>query len=265
MIWFLIILIASIFLFYCIFKPYFVVTDTYTLFTGGNGSGKSYFSVVKAVKLLRRQRLKVFFHNLFHRDKIAKPLLYSSIPLRISRKEWARRLLPEHLLENGALPEKCVIFIDEMATFLNQMQVRYVNLDSLEDFFTFVRHYLKGPYVVLNTQNVNKVIYVLRYCINESLNLSGFKKYFHLPILCRTSCKHVSLSEDIKTIVSGNYEDDITYLYSFMPFHKKRYDTYCYSERYKYVPLLSTDEYSSYKVDKVFRAPKDKIKSFILN
>lgn len=74
-------------------KPYIIHYDTVISFTGGLGSGKSLISTQMAVRLLKKNRWKVRFNNWKHpfnkAKQIAKPVLYSSIPLRVSRKEWA--------------------------------------------------------------------------------------------------------------------------------------------------------------------------------
>ena len=61
-------------------KPYFIRYDTVIAYTGGLGSGKSLMSVKMAIKLLRKNRRKVKWHNFWHKkDQQPMPLLYSDI------------------------------------------------------------------------------------------------------------------------------------------------------------------------------------------
>ena len=64
MIFLAILLIAVII--WIVIKPYVMSYDTVLSFTGGLGSGKSLISTQMSVRLLRKNRWKVFFHNLLH-------------------------------------------------------------------------------------------------------------------------------------------------------------------------------------------------------
>lgn len=73
---FLTILLIAVIIWFVI-KPYVMSYDTVLSFTGGLGSGKSLISTQMAVRLLRKNRWKVRFHNLRHprrKDSKAKAL-----------------------------------------------------------------------------------------------------------------------------------------------------------------------------------------------
>ena len=110
-----IILIAiCIFVLWKVLRSYRLNTfDTVVAFTGGLGAGKSFMSVVIACMLLWRKRREVKWKNLFRKkgEKLPTPLLYSSIPVRVSRKESAVILTEKHLLLQEKLVEGSVIFI----------------------------------------------------------------------------------------------------------------------------------------------------------
>ena len=101
-------------------KSYRLTTyDTVLAFTGGLGSGKSFMSVQQARKLLRRKRFRVALHNFFWpKDKLPRPLLYSSIPVRVSKTEMAVKLTADHLL----LQRRIVLISSDTEMFRTRSQ-----------------------------------------------------------------------------------------------------------------------------------------------
>jgi len=243
--------------------PYFQQYDTVLLYTGGLGSGKSLISSQMALRLLRKNRNRVFWHNLFHpRDKWPVPQLYSNIAFKISKKEWALQLTPEHLLLQAAIVPRSVLFVDEICLFLDQFSIKLPASETVEEFATLYRHYTMGGYFVSNTQNTNKVNFHFRYCVNSALNLSYFKKWlpFPLPWLWYSvKCRNISLADDIKKIEEGNKEDGMSTLLGFRPL-MKHYDTYTYSDRYLSVPKRSERRYKGFKTGTIMKCPKDLVK-----
>lgn len=255
-------IIIAIILFVIIVKPYFIHYDTVILFTGGLGSGKSLVSSQLAYRLLKRNRLKVWWYNIkpWHRVKKPKPLMYSSIPFRISRKEWATQLTASHMLMTAHITPMSVVFVDEISLFLDQMTIKFPASENVEEFATLFRHYTKGGYLVMNTQNSNKVNFHFRYCVNEALNLMHFKKWLpFLPLFYTVKVRNISLADDIKTIEEGNKEDNMSTLFGLMPIFCKRYDTYCFSERYRTVPKREDKIYHKYKTCKIMKCPNTKV------
>ena len=140
-------------------KSYIRKYDTVVAYTGGLGSGKSMLSTETAIKLLRRNRKKVRWHNFRHpRNKKEKPLLYSNIPIRISKKEWAQVLTADHLLLRDRIREKSVVYIDEVGSFANQFQFKDTNIQIFDEFVRFFRHYTKGGYLVVNDQCSENIV-----------------------------------------------------------------------------------------------------------
>lgn len=255
-------------LFILFIKPYFINYDTVILFTGGLGSGKSLVSSGIALKLLKRNRLKVWWYNIkpWHRDKKPKPLLYSSIPFRISRKEWATQLTASHMLMTAKISPMSVVFVDEISLFLDQMTIKFPASDNVEEFATLFRHYTKGGYLVMNTQNSNKVNFHFRYCVNEALNLMHFKKWLpFFPVFYTVRVRNISLADDIKTVEQGNKEDNMRLMFGLMPRLLKHYDTYCFSDRYRTVPSRKEKIYSQYKTCKLMKCPSSKVPALTTN
>ena len=245
----IVLLLLGLILFF-ILKPYFIKYDTIICFTGGLGSGKSFNSSNVAVNLLKRMRFKIWIYNHLpwnRKRKKERPQLYSNIPVRIGFFENARVLKDEHLLLQERLPEKSIVYIDEIDQFANQLEFRNPNLARLKDgsggafdeFCRFFRHYTKGGYLVINTQCSDNIVLNVRRRFNTFFNLFHFRAW-GIPLIWPNiiySCKirNMSLSEDVKVIEEGNTEDNMRNLIGFFPLFR-RYDTYCYSERYATVP-----------------------------
>lgn len=231
----ILIILAIAFILWFIIKPYIIKHDTVTLYVGGLGSGKTLIGVKDALHCLRRNRVKVFWHNLFHpKDKKPKPMLYSTIPVRISSREISLDLDADHLMLQKSIIEKSVLFIDEASTVANSFEnvSNNKNLKSLEEFSTFFRHFTRGGYLILTTQNTAKCNYVVRYCTNQAFQLSQFRNI--LNIVYWVKCRNLDLTNDVVNVSESNLEDSTRNLIGF--FGRRAYNTYAFHPRYKSVP-----------------------------
>ena len=117
--------------------------DTLIAFTGGLGSGKTFFSVQIAIKALRIERLRWWVNKIIHpKEKKPKPMLYSSIPIRISKREMSCVLTPEILLLQEPIPEYSIVMIDEIGGFCSQFDYQVKNVEYFDDFVRYFRHYI---------------------------------------------------------------------------------------------------------------------------
>ena len=207
--------------------------DTVLAFTGGLGSGKSFMSVDQARKLLAKKRRKVWIHNLFYpKDKLPRPLLYSSIPVRINKEENAVILTAEHLLLQRQIVLNSVVFIDEVGGFCSQFDYKAPNAEIFDEFVRFFRHYVQG-YLIVNDQCSENIVLQVRRRLNTVYNLMGFRTLFGLIYWLRV--RNITVSEEIKTIEEQNTEDNMKLLIGFLP-RFRAYDTHCYYPRYAGVP-----------------------------
>ena len=264
--WLLIIPVLLI-IFYIVVKPYTVKYDNIVCFTGAIGSGKSLNSTETAIRLLKKQRASVKWNNLFHpRHKLPLPMLYSNIPLRISRKEMALVLTEEHLLLQKRIIPRSVVFLDEVDQFANQNEWKNVNLARLsgdvggnfDEFVRLFRHYTKGGYLVLNTQSTDNIVTTIRRRMGCFVNLM-YNRSFGIPfirphLLYFNKARNIMVSEDVKTIVQTNAEADYRTIIGFYPW-KPRYDTYCYSGRYETVPYKNELQWAKMKTNKLIICP----------
>lgn len=258
----ILILLSIVFVLWLIIKPYIIKHDTVTLYVGGLGSGKTLIGVNDALKCLKRNRIKVLFYNLFHPKKLKKkPLLYSTIPIRISKKELSVDLTTEHLLLQKAIVEKSVLFIDEASTVANSFEnvANNKNLKTVEEFSTFFRHYTKGGYMILTTQNTSKCNYVVRYCCNQAFQLSQFTNILNIAYCVKI--RNIDLTNDVVNINQSNLEENTRNLVGF--FGRRKYNTYAFYPRYKDVPFevekISNDDLTRHtfaQVQRTYIEPK---------
>ena len=252
-------ILAIIFILWLFIKPYVIKHDTVALYTGGLGSGKTLVGVTDSIRLLRRNRLKIWWYNLlpWHKTKKEKPMLYSSIPIRISKKEMSIDLKTEHITLTERLNEKSVVFIDEVGLFLNSFVtvVNNKNVKTVEEFATLFRHYTKGGYLVMTTQSTAKCNYVIRYCCNEAYVLSDFNTIPLIHTIYWHNIRHITLTDDIKTIEEGNAEDNGSIHFGF--FGRRKYDTYAFSERYNTVPTGTISTSNTLKRNDFIQLPND--------
>lgn len=263
------IVIALLIIIFFIIKPYFIKYDTIIAFTGGLGSGKTYLSVKYALRLLRINRLKVWFHNKVARyiskalhpkrpmkPKLSKPMLYSSIPVKISKNEYAIILTERHLLLVDKIKEKSIVFIDEVGSFANQFKYKHPNIqDNFDEFIRLFRHYTKGGYLVVNDQCSENIVLEIRRRINTVFNLMHFRIW--LKILWTCKVRNIHISEEIKTIEENNTEDSFRFMFG-LPFFVKKYDTYCYSDRYKATLENIGNRYYKLKKNTLLQLPNEK-------
>ena len=253
----IILLIVLIWVSWKIISSYRLHTyDTVLAFTGGLGSGKSFMSVSKARELLARKRFKVKVHNFFHpRDKLPRPLLYSSIPVRVSKKEMAIKLTADHLLLQRQIVLNSVVFIDEVGGFCSQFDYKATNSAIFDEFIRFFRHYVQG-YLIVNDQCSENIVLQVRRRLNTVYNLMGFRTFLGLIYWLRV--RNISVSEEIKTIEEQNTEDNMKLLIGLLP-RFRAYDTHCYHCRYVGVPSLVEDVHVSMSMMDILTMTKAKL------
>lgn len=257
---------------YVVIKPYATKRDCVTLYTGGNGSGKSFFAVRDAIVDLRKNRLKVFFKNINpvrriikRQPKIPKPLLISNIPIRVGFREMSVKLDTDLLLLKKRVPQLSIVFIDEVNLFLSQMDYKIKSEKVLNEFCTLYRHQSLGGSLYLTTQSVNKIHWIFRYTANRSYNLCEFRKpILGLPILAWVKCRNVSIGDDIKMVEDDNLEDGYRNLFALFPLRRK-YDTYVYSNRYSNLEPYHNVNYNILKRNSLMHLDKEEEYSPLLN
>lgn len=253
--------IATIFIVF-VLKPYLKPHDTVELWVGTNGSGKTLNGVKSVLKCWKRNTLKVKLHNLLRlRSKKQLPIILSNITIKYKGKIISYELTENHLLGVERLPEKCVVFIDEVSLWLSQMDYKNKNIDVCDDMATLFRHYTKGGYLIMTTQDINKCAFPYRYCTGSAFVLSDFKKHWWaLFLVGSSSVRRISINGDIQAIEINQKEDNEERIYCALT---KHYDTYAYSCRYDNVPQGNYIKHTGMKVQKILRCPKDRVETHI--
>lgn len=280
-------------------KPYFIKYDTICAYTGGLGTGKSFMSVEAAVRELKKNRLRTWFYNLKERIRhpknpclLLKPLLYSSIPIRISRKEMSVVLTADMLTLQEGFVKGSVVFIDEIDVWANQFSFANHNIIEMsnkkdikakregapeadydsglfDEEIRLFRHYYSSPAceckLVCNSQATSNIVTVIRRRMNTVFVLSTFRKY-KLPLIglflipYTVKVRNITITDEITNTAENNAEDNCSTFVGIMPAFK-RYDTHCYKHRADTLPVKIPCRWSRLTTERLLKAPIDLRKS----
>lgn len=269
--------------------------EVITAYTGGLGSGKTFFSVNRALSLYgknyrkwKRARKWHLFKCKFNKKLGAfkyedePPRLYSSIPIRIGYEKikvpgkffkkrvpyFSWELTKEHLLLQERLNYGSVVLIDEIGSFASQFDYNQKNvIEVFDEFVRFFRHYVSNvdlkiqSYMVVNDQCSENINLVIRRRLNIINNLSNF--YLILGFMCFWFERKICISEEIKTIdvkqaeTEADTQDNSNFKFCFY-FGGKHYDSYCYHGRYLKLPKTYDKLYLDLKKNDLLKCPRDK-------
>lgn len=267
----IIIAIILLIILWKLLKPYIIKYDTTLLLTGGLGSGKTLTAVKTAIILLRKQRIKIGFHNKIkvpiingfkklwsklnkkykpiYIDKKRKPQLYSNIPIHFkksmwsNKREWAIKLKVEHLFLYEEIIEYSVVVIDELPQIVNQYNwiLKEVQ-DNVNEWITFFRHYY-GGYLITTAQATDDVVAQIRRKLNQAIWCFDFHRYslFGINLFYTIRMCDVMLNDDMSTFTTSYIEDNTKRNFGLFP-PKNTYDTRCYSERMKNVLIKANKQ-----------------------
>lgn len=278
-----------------VIRPYTIKYDTVIAFTGGLGTGKSFESVQTALVLLRKARIKTALYNiklrLQRKPALSKPLLYSSIPVRISRKEMSVKLTPDMLTLQSGHIKGSVVFTDEIDVFANQFAFANQNIIEIynkkelsarrngdedydsglfDEYVRLFRHLWSSEAVeakfVCNSQSTQNITTIVRRRMNTVYVLSNFRKW-KLPVLSwfivpyTVKARNITITDEITNTAEGNTEDNMRVIIGIMP-RKKRYDTHCYKHRSDTIPFDANPlRWSSLTTERLMKAPITRLKN----
>lgn len=204
------------------FKTYNLVKLKYSYFVEYNNNKDNFDKIDRFIK--KQQYEEMLLKKLITKSNIDK-YIESSI-----------ELTEDYLLLQSHINYKSIVFLDEIGGYVNQYEYSNPNvIYALDEFIRLFRHYTRGGYLICTEQCSDSICKPIRVRLNKVFNLMNFKGYFNL--FYRVNIRELSLSEDIKTIEGQNSEDNMKVTIGLFPF-RKRYDTYCYSERYNSVPYV---------------------------
>lgn len=221
------------------------------------------FKLYNLVKLKYRFWLEYNQNNEFKIDRYIKredfeELKAKNIVLDINIDKYIEsslELTVEHLLLQEHIGYRPIVFLDEIGGFVSQYEYNNPNvIYALDEFIRLFRHYTKGGYLICTEQCSDSICKPIRVRLNKVFNLMNFKGYFNL--FYKVNIRELSLSEDIKTIEEQNSEENMKVTIGLFPL-RKRYDTYCYSERYNSVPYSKISEvFDGLKRYSLLKVPK---------
>lgn len=259
MLLFIIVLIILIYVCFKLLLQKRIPNNTVIAFTGGLGSGKTFLGVKYAIKHHKKMML---LYTLGIIKK--KPEFWSNIPIRYTRKKWARQLNYEHLTLKARIEEYSTIFIDELGHFASQYDYQnpYVMM-YLQEFIRFYRHYTDGK-LIITDQTSSNIVVAIRRRINQIYNLHDFKRFFGFWYYVKVN--ELLLTEDIMNIKETDKDDEpyfmgylpfkyLKFLNYLNPFYFKKYDSRTYSINYKAQYQVNFNVWNQYKTNYFIELP----------
>lgn len=236
--------------------------NTLLAFVGSMGTGKTKLGVDMALQKLASNRFRwhlkrlllikwVGFHKVkwgfipirFAKSKTPKPLLYSNIPIRISKKEMSCKLVRGHFVPKVEYSEdnkfweyetqtvnNSIIFIDELGQFASQYDWTLKNIQNgLVPFIRFSRHW--GHTVIVTDQTADSIAKGIRSRLGMIYFLNNFRKKFFF--FYKIDCIPMIIAEDNTSTTDSNKGDKLKFFFGLLGKKGKTYDTLCHSELYK--------------------------------
>lgn len=277
MIW-IILLLLLILLIWLVIKFRKPKSNTIILYSGANGTGKSFNMTYDAIRLYKRSYRKWKAINKpiiqwlwlwippLNKKRVKKelyglnePKLYSTYPILYGKNKISINLTNDIMLLRESIPLGSIVVIDEFSSWVDQFQYKESFSQVLNDHIQKWRHYHgNSSHLLVADQCTNNIPLQVRYRCNQAIVC---KKTFHFLFVHITDYKCIDITDDIKNIEivdsdNSDTEDKILKMIRFGI--KRRYDDRAYSNRYFYVDkneLNSKFIISKMKVLKGIKAP----------
>lgn len=274
---------------FVIIQPYRLRYDTICSFTGGLGSGKTFLSVETAIHLWKRNRGATKRYNLFHKQKLPMPLLYTSIPVRSGNKklnEDIRVLTSDMLLLQTRVVPGSVVLLDEVDVFASQWSLANDNVIEIpnkkdleakrngtmefdsglfDESIRLWRHMNSSPACearfVCNSQATSNITTIIRRRMNVVFVLAN-KTFIKLPFgfnLFLCDCRNIVITDEITNMNDSNAEDNTKKIIRIV--RKRKYDTHCYAERAETIPIDESIKWKSLKTTRLLKCPYERMLS----
>lgn len=283
------IIIALVILFvvgFIFIQPYRLRYDTICSFTGGLGSGKTFLSVETAIFLWRQNLRSTKRYNMFHKNKLPLPLLYTSIPVRIGRKKYAQILTSDMLTLQTRVVPGSVVLLDEVDVFASQWSLANGNIIEIpnkkdleakrngtmeydsglfDESVRLWRHMNSNPVaeakLVCNSQATSNISTIIRRRMNVVFVLAN-KKFIKLPFgysLFMCDCRNIVITDEITNMNEGNAEDNTKKIIRFV--RGRKYDTHCYAERAETIPIDESQSWEKLTTTRLLKCPYERMLS----
>lgn len=283
-------------MFFILLQPYILRYDTICSFTGGLGSGKTFLSVETGIFLWKRNVKRTKLYNFFRKKKnrLQIPKLYTSIPVKIGKKKrkpiYAEILTADMLTLQTRVVPGSVVMLDEVDVFASQWSLANGNIIEIpnkkeleakrqgtQDFDTGLfdetirlwRHMNSSKAcearLVCNSQATSNISTIIRRRMNVVFVLAN-KHFIKLPFgwsLFFCDCRNITITDEITNFNDGNTEDNTRKLFRLV--HGRKYDTHCYEERAKTIPIDEGISWDKLKTARLLKCPYERMKSKAFN
>lgn len=228
--------------------------ETFNLISGGVGSGKT-SSVLCRIKFQLRRYYFLWRNRNLKNDYI----IFSNFPIGKPHYNEFKRVDYRYLkiynkkikcydldldfitLQKRVPQDEVIIIIDEFSQIASQFDFNNPIVSrNMNEFFAFFRHYTNGKGYIYGLDQCSENIFLqLRRRASYCYNMMSSKKIPLLPIVIYEYRK-LMISDEVQNIIEvkdGVDENELRkWIFFTNPF--KWYDSYCYSDRYKVVPVI---------------------------
>lgn len=199
------------------------------LVSGGVKTGKSTLSVSLAIRefkaRVRRTKFVNFFRNLFNKELIELPLLYSNVPLNMDYVPLTDDLLTrrERFVYNS------VIYVQEASLVADSQLLKNMDLnEQLLLFNKLIGHETKGGVLIYDTQCIGDLHYSIKRCLSNYFYIHHLTKW--IPFFLIAYVQECRYSDDGSVITTSNEDIENTVKRVIIPKSTwKKFDCYCYS------------------------------------
>lgn len=232
----IILIVVSILLFIIFRNIKILKLSSVNLFTGELGTGKSALSLNRAILCYKCNMVKFIILYIIEQCSYCygnkniiqwsdKPLFYSNIPLLDMNY---CELNNDILLRKVRIPNKSVVFIDEISLVVDNMDYKDNEINyNLKMFIKLFRHYSHGGSLFINTQNIQDNHYIIKRVLNKYFYIHS---KIRLPFISILKVREFLYSEDNSNVntINSDLEEDLKTVIIFNKIFKK-YDSICYS------------------------------------
>ncbi len=221
------------------------------LISGGVKKGKTQLSVALAYKQYRKQCAKWRRECRRARRRYLplpeKPLLYSNMPIGKKGMSYAP-VTVEHLTGQARFRYGSVVYINEVSLVSGSKDIKDEDLnDFLLQFYKLCAHFLKGGYVILDTQSPQDCHYTIKRSLStylfiyERLTLPFFSFLWVRNLILVDG--ETSIAIDTNQDPDDNVLEGGKKMYFLVVRNKwwKYYDQYAYSSLQEHLPVGSDE------------------------
>ena len=236
-IYFIIIAVAIFFIHKFLNKFKLVKIGSMALFNGGVKTGKSTLSVNTAYREYKRRvratKFKNFFRQLFNKEKIELPLLYSNVPLNLKYVP----LTDDLLTRKERFVYGSVIYVQEASLVADSQLLKNMDLnEQLLLFNKLIGHETKGGVLIYDTQCISDLHYSIKRCLSNYFYIHRLVKW--IPFFLVAYVQECRYSEDGSVITTSSEDVENTLKKVIVSKRTwKLFDCYCYSTLTDHLPV----------------------------